>query len=340
MVLPATAQRTGGKCMPCFKRHEELLEIAWVSEHRPKGDYEITSYNSCYDTTLRDVSLRERGVERLCLFIHFLQENGLTERPILEPGMRPDKSTRIWAADLTEEGLKLVESAYHKWLESQIRAKTPGDVSVLERALAQIRQVNLTRKKGRASAHKRIPKEKLASAKETCETRASGAAEKSSSKGSRVRPTWTKEFEESWRAAGPHVYDKAKWHYEGDYPEGLPAEQAFVHTGMIIAWLIEHDMIEEDFLPEAEQFKRREITGAGAYKIWDGVLADDMLTEEGNQFARNYYGEAFEKDYTKVLVGKLPSFYHVKDTWKNYRALKALIDQRYEAWKVKSQAKK
>jgi len=30
------------------------------------------------------------------------------------------------------------------------------------------------------------------------------------------------------------VYDKAKWHYGGDYPKDLPIEQAFVHTGMFL----------------------------------------------------------------------------------------------------------
>src|SRR5262245_20687641 len=45
----------------------------------------------------------------------------------------------------------------------------------------------------------------------------------------------------AWRTAeteipGPHVYDKAKYHYDGDYPKGLPRPQAFVHTGMLIGW--------------------------------------------------------------------------------------------------------
>ncbi|MBN8465403.1 hypothetical protein JYJ95_02695 [Corallococcus exiguus] len=34
------------------------------------------------------------------------------------------------------------------------------------------------------------------------------------------------------------AYDKAKWHYEGEYPTGLSKQQAFVHTGMFIAWAI------------------------------------------------------------------------------------------------------
>ncbi|WP_242246744.1 hypothetical protein [Bacillus cereus group sp. BfR-BA-01523] len=29
------------------------------------------------------------------------------------------------------------------------------------------------------------------------------------------------------------IYDKAKYHYEGDFPQELPMEQAFVHTDPI-----------------------------------------------------------------------------------------------------------
>ena len=32
----------------------------------------------------------------------------------------------------------------------------------------------------------------------------------------------------------PVVYDKAKYHYGGDFPEDLPDEQAFVHTDLYL----------------------------------------------------------------------------------------------------------
>ena len=43
-----------------------------------------------------------------------------------------------------------------------------------------------------------------------------------------------------------HVYDKAEFHYDGDFPEDLEDYQGFVHTGMFVAWLIEHDMIDAE----------------------------------------------------------------------------------------------
>jgi hypothetical protein len=41
------------------------------------------------------------------------------------------------------------------------------------------------------------------------------------------------------------IYDKAKYHYEGDFPQELPMEQAFVHTGMFLGWVIDNNLFKE-----------------------------------------------------------------------------------------------
>ncbi len=133
----------------------------------------------------------------------------------------------------------------------------------------------------------------------------------------------------------PHVYDKAKWHYEGDFPQGLSSYQGFVHTGMFVGWLIEHDMISGDFELEAARFRSGELTGTQVYEFWDGALVDDMLTEKGNEFALAYFdfthGE-YLADYSEVLARDLPSQYHVQDTRENYARLKERVDERYADW--------
>lgn len=136
------------------------------------------------------------------------------------------------------------------------------------------------------------------------------------------------------------VYDKAKYHYDGNYPKGLPEEKAFVHTGMFLGWIIDQGFYSEEFAQEAEQielFRQRKITGAKVYEWWDGALVDDMLNEEGNAFTQYYFD--FQKgmyleDYDEVLAGDLPSLYHVEDSWENYASIKQRIDQRYEDWKA------
>jgi len=138
---------------------------------------------------------------------------------------------------------------------------------------------------------------------------------------------------------GPTVYDKAEYHNDGDFPKGLPRKQAFVHTGMLVGWLIEHGMIAKDFREETQGFKERKVSGAQVYKAWDGCLTSDVLTDYGNAFAKYYYngedgqGGPYFEDYEAALVGDLPSLYHVKDTWENYDTIKKKIDERYDVWK-------
>ena len=43
------------------------------------------------------------------------------------------------------------------------------------------------------------------------------------------------------------IYDKAKYHYEGDFPQELPMEQAFVHTGMFLSWIIDNNLFSDEF---------------------------------------------------------------------------------------------
>ena len=140
--------------------------------------------------------------------------------------------------------------------------------------------------------------------------------------------------------ANPVVYDKAKWHYGGDYPADFPISQAFVHTGMFLAWIVDHDLYSpefaEEFAQEIAAVKTRTMSGAQLLEAADGVFADDMLSEEGNAFTRDYFDfehGAYLSDYQETLGANLPSLYHVQDTWENYDKLRAVIDRRYADWR-------
>jgi hypothetical protein len=140
------------------------------------------------------------------------------------------------------------------------------------------------------------------------------------------------------------VYDKAKYHYDGNFPKDLPIEQGFVHTGMFLGWILENDLYNQDFFQEigltdaVARFKKREITGTKVYEELDGSLTDEDLNEEGNKFAQFYFdfskGE-YQHDYARVFVGDLPSIYDVQDTWENYDKISRVITERYEKWKGK-----
>lgn len=137
------------------------------------------------------------------------------------------------------------------------------------------------------------------------------------------------------------VYDKAKWHYGGDFPSDLPEEQGFVHTGLFLGWIIDNNLYSQWFSEEMEKdisaFKSREITGPRVFESCDGVFIDEMLNDEGNRFTQDYFdfeSGQYLQDYEELLCERLPSMYHVEDTWENYEKLKERIDYRYRKWKM------
>ncbi|MGX4587639.1 DUF7832 domain-containing protein [Paenibacillus chitinolyticus] len=138
------------------------------------------------------------------------------------------------------------------------------------------------------------------------------------------------------------VFDKAKWHYEGDFPSELDRFQAYVPTGMFIAWVIKNDLVgkrsRKEDAPEIELVKRDEMTGAEFYRTnWDGVLSSKELSEEAEAFSREYLdirNDVYTAvDFTNVLAAGLPTIYHVEDSLENYRIIEPIITERYRDWK-------
>jgi hypothetical protein len=138
----------------------------------------------------------------------------------------------------------------------------------------------------------------------------------------------------------PYVYDKAKYHLESVAEHGLPESHAANHTVHFLRWLIENDLMNEFFREESSpvltKFRAGTATIHDVYNWGDGCMIEDMLTEEGNRFARDYFD--FEKgeyihDYMELLQGDLPSEFHIQYSEKNYQQMKAVIDQRYGEWK-------
>jgi hypothetical protein len=136
------------------------------------------------------------------------------------------------------------------------------------------------------------------------------------------------------------VYDKAKWHYGGDFPEDLDDFQGYIHTGMFLGWLIDQDLVSNRFKKEHEEeiklFKEKKLSGAQVYqRALDGVLMLEDISELGNRFGIYYFnmdnGE-YLVDYENILGANLPSLYHVQDTWDNYYKLKEMLDSKFAEW--------
>lgn len=141
------------------------------------------------------------------------------------------------------------------------------------------------------------------------------------------------------------IYDKAKWHFGGDFPKELDNFQGYVHTGFYLAWIIEKEFLKNDnnelIIKEIEKVKNREITGAEFFeKNLDGVLMNEDLTELGNKFSYEYYEKGgFLHDYYEKLGDDLPTLYHIKDNWENYEKLKPTLEKRFKSWEKSNRPK-
>jgi hypothetical protein len=137
-----------------------------------------------------------------------------------------------------------------------------------------------------------------------------------------------------------YVYDKAKYHDDSIEEAGLPEEHACNHTVYFLRWLIEHDLMSEMFLTEGRDalasFRGGQTSIHQLYEWWDCCLLSDMLSDEGNVFARHYFDfehGSYLKDYVKALQGHLPSVFHIPYSDESYRKLAPIVDSRFREWK-------
>ncbi len=133
------------------------------------------------------------------------------------------------------------------------------------------------------------------------------------------------------------VYDKAKYHAETVQQHGLPKEHAMNHAVFFLRWLIENrlmsDFFEEETTEILLQFRANQCSIHQIYEWWNCCLVYEMLPDEGNVFATQYFN--FEKgqyldDYTATLQQNLPTEFHIAYSEENYQRLKPVIDRRYE----------
>ncbi len=137
------------------------------------------------------------------------------------------------------------------------------------------------------------------------------------------------------------AYDKIDWHCGSGFPEDLPMEAAATHIGMFVVWMLLKGLGSASVDSRGETLRTalrvRSVTpGEFFLRQYDGKFLESDLSEEGNEFARAYYGglrSKYIQDYESVLCGGLPSSYHVDDSWENFDRIAAIIDSRYERWK-------
>jgi len=142
-------------------------------------------------------------------------------------------------------------------------------------------------------------------------------------------------------AARPRIFDKVS-RYLGMVPEDK-SHYAYVTYGFLLAWLVERGLVSndlrEEYRRELEAFSMRAMTGPQLYKRVAGVLADDMVSQEGAEFLRSYLGGWFRadrylKDYLKLFDLTAGNELTVEGNWENYERVKVVLHGRFREWQA------
>ncbi len=137
------------------------------------------------------------------------------------------------------------------------------------------------------------------------------------------------------------AFDKMDWHAV-TFPDSIPYENAGTHIGMYLAWLVNNDMIVQDWYDEFEgelgRVKNREMTGRELLlECFDETLLEDLMTDEALEFTSDYYDSAYIDDYADALcaedVDSEFAVYLHEDSWDNYDKVEPVINAKYERWK-------
>ena len=135
------------------------------------------------------------------------------------------------------------------------------------------------------------------------------------------------------------AYDRADWHYGGEYPEDLPTENGATHIGMFLGWALKRGLagelhVEED-AEELEQVRNGEMDGREfLIDLCDEKFTEEDLNDEGNAFAKEYFeNDYFDDYYDAVDADRYETIYHVENSPENQAKVEALLDERFAAWK-------
>lgn len=132
-------------------------------------------------------------------------------------------------------------------------------------------------------------------------------------------------------------YDDASWHYGGNFPEGQPEEYGGTHIALFLKWCFVKGWagsLHTESEPEAvAAVIRGELSSTEFFfEYCDGKFTDEDLTDEGNEFAVQYYGDEglYLDDYAEHF-GEL--MYVAPESVHDFEAYSEMLDAR---WRSKS----
>lgn len=133
------------------------------------------------------------------------------------------------------------------------------------------------------------------------------------------------------------VFDKAKWHYGGDFPTFLPFSQAYIHTGFYLGWLIKRNLLCKDLQISLREkikiFLNQNLSPITIFQEeFDGVLTSEEMTLLGYKFSICYYENGdYVDDYERTFETQIKnSLYEVQDNWENFNKICGIINAKFD----------
>ena len=144
-------------------------------------------------------------------------------------------------------------------------------------------------------------------------------------------------------------FDDASWHYGGDFPDGSPEEYGGTHIALFLKWCFIKGWASSMHLEEWPEDTKRVINGEMPatdflFQYCDGKLTIEDFTDEGNNFARQYYGEdgLYLDDYADLFIDQM---YLKGEADHDFETLSSIMNKRLESGilsktQLQSQSKK
>jgi hypothetical protein len=104
-----------------------------------EDDFTVTKVG--WSTNRPGAAPKERTLERFGALVAFLHQQHLTTRNLLASSVIDDEFS-IRRSDLTDEGYRLMQTGYQRWLAALDRGRSPEDaLPILMKSLSKIRGV-------------------------------------------------------------------------------------------------------------------------------------------------------------------------------------------------------
>ena len=132
------------------------------------------------------------------------------------------------------------------------------------------------------------------------------------------------------------TYYRSDWHLATGIPKTYAQARKFV--GFFLRWLIEQDLMSEQFYqsyqPQAELCKKGELKGSQVIGYMSDGLYLEQLSALGNQFALQYFPEVYQRDYQATFPAY--STVYITNNEKNYQKMEKVLNDRFYEWKLKN----